>query len=219
MISPRGPGSGELPTSGLADEMIPLLQKRLGMKVDAERTGRGAHAESALLAFAGRIAQGGADAIAEVPEYQFVTFQVGAEEYAVPIARVQEILRVGAITRVPGAPRIVRGVVNVRGRLLAVADLTSLLGDSSDGGASHAIGPDARIVMLDFDGRHVGLLVDRVSYVIKVPHPSLEPSPSAAGAGRHERVELVSGVVVHEGRTILVLDLDRALLSPGEDNA
>ncbi len=199
----------ELPTSGLADEMIPLLQKRLGMAAQEARAPREGSPESALLAFAGRISQGGDDAVVEVPQLQLVTFQVGVEEYAVPIERVQEILRVGDITRVPGAPAIVRGVVNVRGRLLAVADLASRLGV-----APVALGHDARIVMLDFGGRFIGLLVDRVSYVIKVPRPSLEPSP---GAGRGERTELVSGVVVHEGRTILVLDLDRALLSTGEE--
>lgn len=192
-----------LPVSGLADEMIPLLQRKLGL--GGGGVSMPPAPASPLLAFAAGLDQTDGDVAEPQGAYrQLVTFGVGTEEYGVPIERVQEILRVTAITRVPGAPGLVRGVVNVRGRLLAVVDMKSRLGlGPAD------LGPESRVVMVDYGGRFVGLMVDRVSYVLKVPAAAIEPSPTST---------LVSGVAYHEGRTLLVIDVDRAL-DAAEDSA
>ena len=102
-----------------------------------------------------------------------VVFRLGAEEFGVPIANVQEIVRVPAtLTHVPQSPSAVEGVINLRGAVLTVVDLRRRLGlesvERNDG---------QRIIVLLIDGSRTGFIVDAVAEVLKVPCSAIEPAP------------------------------------------
>src|ERR1700730_11193203 len=137
---------------------------------------------------------------------QVVVLRVQGGDYAVPIHRVQEIVRVPEITRVPNAQAGVEGVINLRGRVLPVVDLAARL----------ALGitareRSARVVVVDGGSESVGLLVDGVSEVLRVSEADVEP-PSAMTTG--DGLTAVLGVARLGERLVLLLDLDAALGGP-----
>ena len=142
---------------------------------------------------------------------QLVTCCVGQEEFAVDILSVQEINRMVDITRVPKAPVFVEGVINLRGRIIPVLNLRCRFGISAEGERTAR----SRIVVVNVRTRVVGLIVDSVSEVLRLPKQAIEPPPSletAIGA------EFIQGVGRIKDRLLTVLDLDR-LLTPAEQTA
>jgi purine-binding chemotaxis protein CheW len=101
---------------------------------------------------------------------QLVTCRVGGEEFAVDILSVQEIIRMVDITRVPKAPSFVEGVINLRGRIIPVLDLRRRLGIADAERTAQS-----RIVVVTVRGRAVGLVVDSVSEVLRIPRSAIEP--------------------------------------------
>jgi purine-binding chemotaxis protein CheW len=137
---------------------------------------------------------------------QVVVLRVQGGDYAVPIHRVQEIVRVPEITRVPHAQAGVQGVINLRGRVLPVVDLAARL---ALGTTEHA--RSARVVVVDGGSESIGLLVDGVSEVLRVSASDVEPpSPTTSGNGP----TAVLGVAKLGDRLVLLLDLDAALGGP-----
>jgi purine-binding chemotaxis protein CheW len=127
----------------------------------------------------------------------------------VPIHRVQEIVRVPDITRVPHAQSGVEGVINLRGRVLPVVDLAGRLALGTTERAR-----SARVVVVDGGTESVGLLVDGVSEVLRVSASDVEPpSPSTTGDGP----TAVLGVAKLGERLVLLLDLDAALVGAALD--
>ncbi len=163
-----------------------------------------ASARTALLGFADAMEDRPAEAAAAPgPELHLLTFALAREEFGIPVTQVREVIRVADITRVPHAPAHVRGVANLRGRILAVVDLRSRLG-------LPAAEPTARsrIVVVDLRGRVLGLLVDGVSQVTKVPEASVVPAPEDV---RTVEADYVTGVARWQSRLIILLDLEKAL--------
>lgn len=141
---------------------------------------------------------------------QFVVCLIGSEEFAVDVLSVQEIDRMAEITRVPKAPPHVEGVINLRGRIIPVLNLRRRFGlpDIERTGRS-------RIVVVSVRQRVVGLAVDSVEEVLRIPRSAIEPPPAvgtAAGA------EYTQGVACVHDRLLIVLDLPR-LLMPAEQPA
>jgi purine-binding chemotaxis protein CheW len=134
---------------------------------------------------------------------QVVVLRVQGGDYAVPIHRVQEIVRVPEITRVPHAQVGVEGVINLRGRVLPVVDLASRMALGTTERAR-----SARVVVVDGGSESVGLLVDGVSEVLRVSASDVEP-PSATTTGNGPTGIL--GVAKLGERLVLLLDLDAAL--------
>ncbi|HEX6738230.1 MAG TPA: chemotaxis protein CheW, partial [Vicinamibacteria bacterium] len=102
--------------------------------------------------------------VAEATEH-LATFFLAREEYGVDVRLVQEIIRVSEITTVPRAPGFIKGVINLRGRIIPVVDLKRKLGLGEVDEKERA----ARIVVVKVRERLVGLLVDGASQVLKVP--------------------------------------------------
>lgn len=131
------------------------------------------------------------------------TFFLEHEEYGVDVRLVQEIIRVSEITQVPRAPESIRGVINLRGRIIPVVDLKRKLGLGEC-----APGRAARIVVVKLRERLIGLLVDGASQVLKVPLSTIEAAPE-------EVVEIeahfIRGVAKLESRLIILLDLPKVL--------
>lgn len=141
---------------------------------------------------------------------QLVTCCLGEEEFAVDILSVQEINRMVEITRVPKAPSFVEGVINLRGRIIPVLNLRRRFAMAEVERTAKS-----RIVVVNVKGRTVGLIVDSVSEVLRVPKSTIEPPPSletAIGA------EFIQGVGRIKDRLLIVIELTR-LLTPGEEGA
>lgn len=138
---------------------------------------------------------------------QFVTCRVDREEFAVDILSVQEINRMVDITRVPKAPVFVEGVINLRGRIIPVLDMRRRFGLPEAARTARS-----RIVVVNVQGRVVGLIVDSVSEVLRISKSTIEPPPTL---GTTIGEEFIQGVGRINERLLIVLDLNR-LLTPGE---
>lgn len=113
-----------------------------------------------------------------VSDSQYVTFSLVSEEYALPILKVREIVPLRSIRSIPGTPRYVRGVMDVRGLIIPVIDLRARLGlDASDGTRAEVV----IIVKLAWD--MVGFVVDGVSDILTIAREDIEPVTGAAGLG------------------------------------
>lgn len=159
-----------------------------------------------LLGFADAMdARAAADtATAPAPELHLLTFALDREEFGIPVTQVREVIRVSEITRVPQAPAHVRGVANLRGRILAVVELRSRLGLPPA-----ELTPRSRVVVVEVRERVLGLLVDSVSQVTKVPEASVAPAPEEVVS---TDADYVTGVARWQSRLIILLDLEKALL-------
>lgn len=134
---------------------------------------------------------------------KFLTFFLGTEEYGIAILKVQEIIAALPITRVPRAPSFVRGVINLRGRIITVVDLRLRLDlPAADGGERSCI------IVVHVAGMELGLLVDRVSEVAHIAPAEIAPTPPMTG---DVRAEFLLGIA-HTGPHIrLLLDAERVL--------
>jgi purine-binding chemotaxis protein CheW len=137
-------------------------------------------------------------------ELHLVSFALDREEYGIPVTQVREVIRVAEITRVPQAPAHVRGVANLRGRILPVVELRSRLGLEPA-----VLTPRSRILVVEVGDRVLGLLVDAVLQVAKVPLESVAPPPEEVLSADSD---YLSGVARWNGRLIILLELDKALL-------
>jgi purine-binding chemotaxis protein CheW len=143
---------------------------------------------------------------------KWVSCRVDRELFALPVAQVQEILRVPDLTRVPHAPFPVRGVTNLRGYVLPVVDLRVRLGLRATEASANA-----RIMVVHTRGRLIGLLVDAVEDVVDVDRLAIEPAPEDVMT---EQSYYLLGVY-HSGEEglIILLDADKVLQVRDQDAA
>ena len=131
---------------------------------------------------------------------EYLTFLLGAEEYAVAIERVREVIRAPPITEVPRAPGHVLGVVTVRGEVVAVVDPRRRLGLPC---ASLGEG-EGKVVIVDAGEGSCGLLVDRVASVVRLRPGSIEPCPQGIAG---QRSEFLAGIGRDGDRLFTLIDL------------
>jgi purine-binding chemotaxis protein CheW len=201
--TPSSPPHITLPSSGLAEEILAredtrAIEPSSADVVDDAALARRPQSLSFLMAPAREEKK-----TVEATEH-LVTFVLGEEEYGLDVRLVQEIIRLTEITPVPRAPEFVKGVINLRGRIIPVVDLKRRLGLGEVDAESRA----ARIVVAKLRERLVGLLVDGASQVLKVPVSVIEPPPE-------EIVEVdldyIRAVAKLEGRLIILMELSRVL--------
>ncbi len=140
---------------------------------------------------------------------QLVTFMLADEEYGFRIVDVQEIIRMRnvRITEIPNAPRFVLGVINLRGRMIAVVDLRTRFGlPAQDKGRT------SRIVVLNAGDRTVGTIVDAVVEVVRVPSSSIETLPDLVTTVDSD---FIQGITRVDERMIVALDI-REMFSSAE---
>jgi purine-binding chemotaxis protein CheW len=138
---------------------------------------------------------------------QYLSFALCGEEYAVDILRVREIIEYDALTRVPAMPASVRGVINLRGRVVPVVDLAARFGlEESE------ITRRSCIVMVELtvDGASivVGIIADAVSQVLDLAESDIEPAPSF---GTRVDARFIQGMTEAGKKFVIILDVDRAL--------
>jgi purine-binding chemotaxis protein CheW len=152
---------------------------------------------------------------------KFLTFYLAEEEYGVAILKVQEIIGLQPITRVPRTPPFIRGVINLRGKVIPIMDLRERFGmeraeaalagaSESEIAAAEAVRCIIVVEVLGPTGQAVpvGIVVDRVSEVAAIAGSEIEDAPSF-GAG--VRTEYLLGLGKAQGRVKLLLDIDRVL--------
>lgn len=140
------------------------------------------------------------DAAAAAGEMALLVFRLGEDEYALPIGAVDEVVKAaGAVTRIPGTPKFLEGVVNLRGSVLPIIDQRRRFD-------MPALPPGAprRIIVVRTDRHRAGIVVDRVTEILRCREDAVDPAPDLAG----EPARLVSGILNLEpaGRLILLLD-------------
>lgn len=134
---------------------------------------------------------------------KWLVFGLGATEYGVDIGCVQQIIGLLPITRVPLLPDAVRGVINLRGRVIPVVDLRIQFGlDAVDHGQRTCI------IVVRAGEMELGLVVDRVAEVVQLDAGSIEDAPHF-GSGID--TDYMLGVAQHGDRVLLLLDVERAL--------
>ncbi len=137
-------------------------------------------------------------------ELQLVVFAIGSEEFGVEIMNVQEIIRMTNITKIPQAPPYIRGIINLRGRIIVVVNLNVVMGmeiKEQD--------ENTRIIVASIGETVMGFVVDSVSEVIRLPRKNVEPAPAMI-AGRIG-TEYVLGVGKLDNRLLILLNLDKIL--------
>lgn len=142
------------------------------------------------------------DAAADDTATEYVTVNIGAQLFGLPIGRVQDVFPLSQMTRVPLAPPDIAGVINLRGRIVTALDMHNRLGLP----AGHAPAPMA--VGIDCCGESYGLVIDGVGEVLKLGSDTAEPVP----VNLDERLKRVaSGVHRLDSELLVVLDVDRVL--------
>jgi purine-binding chemotaxis protein CheW len=201
-----------LPPSGLAEDILALPESAAVEPIDVEalerRQPEAGEAEEQQEVLAHNVSFFTAPAreerkTAEATEH-LATFFLEAEEYGVDVRLVQEIIRVSEITQVPRSPGFVKGVINLRGRIVPVVDLKRKLGL---GEVDERARP-ARIVVARVKDRLVGLLVDGAHQVLKVPVSTIEPAPEEVVA---KGADYIRGVAKLDQRLIILMDLNKVL--------
>jgi purine-binding chemotaxis protein CheW len=195
-----------LPSSGLAPDILALaetapVERQAPVVPSPSEADGGAPARSHSISFFGSATREERQA-AEATEH-LATFLLAGEEYGVDVKLVQEIIRVTEITPVPRAPQSVKGVINLRGRIVPVIDLKRKLGLGEV-----ERGRQARIVVVKFRERLMGLMVDGASQVLKVPVSAIEAAPEEVTEKDRSSIR---GVAKLENRLIILMDLYKVL--------
>jgi purine-binding chemotaxis protein CheW len=136
---------------------------------------------------------------------QYLTFRLGDGVFALDIARVREVLDFTTVTKVPRTPDFLRGVINLRGSVVAVADLGLKLGMAM---TKRSVNTCVIIAEIDVDGEKtlLGALADSVQEVIELDADALQPAPRI---GARLNTEFIHGMGKQNDRFIIVLEIDK----------
>jgi purine-binding chemotaxis protein CheW len=145
--------------------------------------------------------------VVQKEEDQYLTFVLGSEMFAIDILGIKEIIEYGNLTSVPMMPAFIRGVINLRGAVVPVVDLSARFGRQAS--------PVTRrtcIVIIEADNegekQDIGVVVDAVSEVLEIPDADIEQPPSF---GARIRADFISGMGKVKEKFVIILDADKVL--------
>jgi purine-binding chemotaxis protein CheW len=134
---------------------------------------------------------------------KFLTFFLAGEEHGIEILKVHEIIGMMPITCVPRTPQHIRGVINLRGKVIPIVDLRLKFGmESKDQTA------ETCIIVVHLQGVEVGIVVDKVSEVLNIAGGDIEDAPSF---GAEVNTDYILGIGKSQGKVKILLDIDRVL--------
>lgn len=140
---------------------------------------------------------------------KYLTFKLAAEEFGLEILKVQEIIKMMDITRVPRTPDFVRGVINLRGKVIPVVDLRLKFGMET-----LATTEKTCIIVVQVARREntltMGIIVDEVSEVLDITEKEIEPAPSF---GSNVDTHFILGMAKTKGSVKILLDINKVLAS------
>ncbi|OPY24151.1 MAG: purine-binding chemotaxis protein [Methanomethylovorans sp. PtaU1.Bin073] len=135
---------------------------------------------------------------------QLVIFQLGGEEFGVDIMAVQEIIKMPEITAIPQAPEYVAGVINLRGKIIVVVSLGKKFDiQSCDKNEEY------KVIVVELENQVIGMMVDSVSEVLRIPSSSVDPAPDIIKSGVSSNY--IQGVGKLDDRLLILLDLRNVL--------
>jgi purine-binding chemotaxis protein CheW len=138
---------------------------------------------------------------------QFLTFMLGGEMFAIGILAIKEIIEYDQLTTVPMMPDCIRGVINLRGAVVPVMDLSARFGRGQT-----TVTKRTCIVIVEIESngerQDVGVTVDAVNEVLEIPHTDIEPAP---GFGANIRTDFIAGMGKLDGKFVIVLDTNHVL--------
>lgn len=133
---------------------------------------------------------------------QLVSFKIGDEEFGVDILNVKEINKITQITKMPNAPEFVEGIIDLRGKIIPAVNLRTRLNLPK-----RNFDNETRIIVIEFDDKATGFIVDSVNEVLRVPINTFEAPPDLIGDG----VEYVKSVGKLKDRLLLLIDLKKMM--------
>jgi purine-binding chemotaxis protein CheW len=140
-------------------------------------------------------------------EGKYLTFRLGREEYGIEILKVREIVGLMDITSVPLTALYIRGVINLRGKIIPVVDMRKKFGLPETEASRETC-----IITVMVQGKEVevltGLLVDAVREVVQVAASEVEPVPAL---GEDMKLDFVTGLSKSKGRVVVLLDMDKVM--------
>ena len=163
---------------------------------------------NALVKAAGR-QPAAANAAVAVEEKQYLTFMLGGEMFSIDILCIKEIIWYASLTEVPMMPACIRGVINLRGAVVPVMDLSSRFGKPST-----PVTKSSCIVIIEVatqvegERQNMGVVVDSVQAVLEIPASEIEPPPSF---GAKIRPDFIEGIGKVNGKFVILLNVNRVL--------
>ncbi|MFZ2403928.1 MAG: chemotaxis protein CheW [Methylobacter sp.] len=140
-------------------------------------------------------------------QQQYLTFMLSGETYAISILRIKEIIQYGQLTEVPRMPEFIRGVINLRGAVVPVIDLSARFGKPPT-----AVGRRNCIIIIEValgaETQSVGVMVDAVNAVLEIPGSEIEPAPSF---GTNIRADFIAGMGKINGKFVIILNIQHVL--------
>lgn len=134
---------------------------------------------------------------------QFIGMLIGKEEFLLPISAVNEIVMLTPITYVPQGPKLIDGVINLRGNILPVVNVRRMMGLDRP-----KVTPAARVVIVKHDEVIVGILVDGITYVVQLLPNQIE---NQSLTGKSRGAELISSIAKQGEKVIGILDLAKVV--------
>lgn len=134
---------------------------------------------------------------------QFVVFTIDDEEFALDVEKVNEIIKPIEIARVPNVPAFIEGMMNIRGKVLAIVDLRSKLGINKKD-----FDENTKVIIVNVKGTSVGLVVDGVREIFRVEDGKTEATPDMITKANSE---FIKGVVKKQEKMMMVVDIDKVL--------
>ena len=133
--------------------------------------------------------------------YQVVCFKIGVEEYGIDILQVQEILKLPKITKLPKSIAYILGVIDLRGKVIPIVDLSRKFAIKSGG-----LKENSRAIVVDVAGKQVGLAIDSVSHVVKLNQGDIEPPPPVVKgiSGKY-----IIGIAKLKDGFVVILDINQ----------
>lgn len=140
---------------------------------------------------------------AKCGEGKYLTFVLGEEEYGIDITKVKEIIGVMGVTHIPRTPPFIKGVINLRGKVIPIVDLRLKFGMNEIPHTRETV-----FIVVEESGMLMGVVVDTVREVVNIHEAEIEPPPQFGAA---LNTEFILGMGKVQGKVKILLDIDRAL--------
>ena len=135
---------------------------------------------------------------------EFLTFNLGGEEYAIDILQVQEIRACESVTRIANTPEFIRGVINLRGTIVPIVDLRLKFGMAATASKAPVV------IILSIARQVIGVVVDAVSDVVGLTAEQMRPAPEIGGASASN---FIRGLAPLDDRMLILVDIERLMSS------
>ena len=143
---------------------------------------------------------GGGPRRADNPILQFVGFRLDGEDYAIAITKIQEIILMKPITRIPQVPGFIEGLINLRGSVIPIINLRERFGlprrEQDD---------ETRTIVVNVQDKTVGCIVDAVTQVMRINRDAIQPPPLSVLSVSQQ---YIAGLAKLDDRLLIILDID-----------